>query len=618
MRPFGRGFSRDGDLHDYKESVRVATIAALAACTAAGSGFGKTLTADANGTLTVDGVLLVAGDRVLVKNQVAGADNGIYVVTAAGVAGGGGSPWILTRAVDFDDAADVTAGAMVPIEDGTLAEGVWQLATNNPITLDTSVLTFTMGPAGFVPTTRTLTAGGGLTGGGDLSADRTFDVGAGTGITVNADDVAVDQATAFAWMGDHSWGLSAAPAPGVDSRHIRFIGQTSAGLRNIDIRNEADAGTDTYRLRINDNGGNPMVVFDAAGIAGLTYVNGGAVGQQLQLYLDSATPVGGDVVGDIQFYGNDDTPAKKRMGGVECQVTLNTAGASRGQVYIYSCVNGAISTNLQIAPGLVTANGPLSVLAATSTVTYINNGAVGPTLELRHTRTNDGVANDEAGTIDFYAWDDAGAGGSAQQFGRIQCLAVDVVSGSEDGAFLFQVPIAGSAVTTILRLDRGNSYFYTNFSLAPVGEPIVSTGGADSYSVRLSGYANGTNLRNIDILNECDAGADTYRLRINNNAGAQLAVFGTTAAGLRTFGLFGSEAVQPAALVQTYATADRTLAADTAADLGAFTGGAVGFLNAAERDNIRTQFNALRVDMDDLKQFVNSLVDDLQGLGLEQ
>jgi hypothetical protein len=35
-------------------------------------------------------------------------------------------------------------------------------------------------------------AGAGLTGGGDLSADRTFDVGAGTGITVNANDVALD------------------------------------------------------------------------------------------------------------------------------------------------------------------------------------------------------------------------------------------------------------------------------------------------------------------------------------------------------------------------------------------------------------------------------------------
>lgn len=45
------------------------------------------------------------------------------------------------------------------------------------------------------PETRIITAGQGLIGGGDLSSDRTLNVGAGTGITVNADDIAVDVAT---------------------------------------------------------------------------------------------------------------------------------------------------------------------------------------------------------------------------------------------------------------------------------------------------------------------------------------------------------------------------------------------------------------------------------------
>lgn len=49
--------------------------------------------------------------------------------------------------------------------------------------------------ADVVPITRTVTAGAGLTGGGDLSANRTFDVGAGTGITVNVNDVALDTAS---------------------------------------------------------------------------------------------------------------------------------------------------------------------------------------------------------------------------------------------------------------------------------------------------------------------------------------------------------------------------------------------------------------------------------------
>ena len=53
-------------------------------------------------------------------------------------------------------------------------------------------VTITPAAIGAVPTTTTVTAGAGLTGGGDLSANRTFDVGAGTGITVNANDVALD------------------------------------------------------------------------------------------------------------------------------------------------------------------------------------------------------------------------------------------------------------------------------------------------------------------------------------------------------------------------------------------------------------------------------------------
>ena len=43
----------------------------------------------------------------------------------------------------------------------------------------------------------TLTAGAGLTGGGDITASRTFAVGAGTGITVNADDIAITGAGAL-------------------------------------------------------------------------------------------------------------------------------------------------------------------------------------------------------------------------------------------------------------------------------------------------------------------------------------------------------------------------------------------------------------------------------------
>ncbi len=50
-----------------------------------------------------------------------------------------------------------------------------------------------------------INSGNGLTGGGDLTASRTLNVGAGAGITVNADDVAVNQGYGFAWTANHSW-----------------------------------------------------------------------------------------------------------------------------------------------------------------------------------------------------------------------------------------------------------------------------------------------------------------------------------------------------------------------------------------------------------------------------
>ncbi|WP_430736414.1 phage tail protein [Pseudomonas anguilliseptica] len=83
---------------DSKQSVRVATTANIAL----------------TGLQTVDGVVLAAGDRVLVKNQAAAKDNGIYIA-AQGV-------W--PRAADADINAEVTPGLVMHIEQGaTLAVG---------------------------------------------------------------------------------------------------------------------------------------------------------------------------------------------------------------------------------------------------------------------------------------------------------------------------------------------------------------------------------------------------------------------------------------------------------------------------------------------------------------
>lgn len=125
---------------DVKASCIVATTEALPACTPAGSGVGKTLTADGVGVLTIDGIATVLNDRILVKNQVTGSDNGIYKVTTEGEVG---VAFVLTRAIDFDEDVEVTAAAYTFIEKGTtLADQGWVLTTDDPITVDTTALVF--------------------------------------------------------------------------------------------------------------------------------------------------------------------------------------------------------------------------------------------------------------------------------------------------------------------------------------------------------------------------------------------------------------------------------------------------------------------------------------------
>lgn len=84
------------------------------------------------GEQTLDAVLTSAS-RVLVKDQTAGAENGIYV-SAAGA-------W--TRATDFDSSADAEPMCQVAVSEGT-ANGnkIFALTTNGPITLGTTALVF--------------------------------------------------------------------------------------------------------------------------------------------------------------------------------------------------------------------------------------------------------------------------------------------------------------------------------------------------------------------------------------------------------------------------------------------------------------------------------------------
>ena len=123
---------------DVKEAVKVATTGGLAGTYATG---GQTLTANSNGAIQVDGVTLSASDRVLLRAQADGTQNGIYTVTTVG---DGSNPFVLTRALDFNTSAEVGAGAFMFVEQGTANAGKSFIQSVSGPTLDTDALTFSV------------------------------------------------------------------------------------------------------------------------------------------------------------------------------------------------------------------------------------------------------------------------------------------------------------------------------------------------------------------------------------------------------------------------------------------------------------------------------------------
>jgi hypothetical protein len=143
----GGGGGSGGGSGAYKSPVRAATVSTLPTNTRSGN----VLTASANGALpAIDGVTLEADNRLLVKNEATGANNGLYVVTSVGSAS---TPWVLTRAEDANTDALVVPNLLVFVQEGTSnGDTGFLLTTNATITLNTTALTFSraMGGAGGV------------------------------------------------------------------------------------------------------------------------------------------------------------------------------------------------------------------------------------------------------------------------------------------------------------------------------------------------------------------------------------------------------------------------------------------------------------------------------------
>lgn len=127
--------------------VNYASTANLSVTYANGTlGVGATLTATASGVLTLDGATPILAQRVLIKDQTAQAQNGVYTVTAPGTLV---TPFILTRAIDYDQSAEISAGDGFYVISGSSQNNTtWVQQTPAPVTVGTTALVFTQFSAG--------------------------------------------------------------------------------------------------------------------------------------------------------------------------------------------------------------------------------------------------------------------------------------------------------------------------------------------------------------------------------------------------------------------------------------------------------------------------------------
>jgi len=124
----------------------VATTAALPSCTYSNgsSGVGATLTAASNGALVIDGVTMGIRGRILVKDQAAPAQNGLYVMTTVG---DGSNAFVLTRAQDMQYDNEFSKRLIFVVSGTSNAGKAWSCTTDTPV-IGTDAINFTSFPLG--------------------------------------------------------------------------------------------------------------------------------------------------------------------------------------------------------------------------------------------------------------------------------------------------------------------------------------------------------------------------------------------------------------------------------------------------------------------------------------
>ena len=343
---------------DIKKSVKVATTARI------NVRFENDAPISGSATTVIDGVTLINGDRVLVKDQGTGTDNreknGIWIV---------GSTW--TRASDANSSDKVSPGMFVFIEEGTAnADTGWVLTNNGSIVLGTTKLDFTQfsgGGGGSISAGANLNKVGSslnlnnnISLNGDTASTSTTTgtlvVTGGVGVSgsINARGIGIggymDGGT---WYGPTS--IIANP-----SMKLGSIG-TIGGYGGTGLTNATSASTST-------NTGT-LVVEGGVGISGCLNIGG---------YVTN-TLIGGYVVGNTSFgVGQPSTSTSSGTlvvtGGVGVSGRVSANNVQATAIGNVTAGTGAFTTLSSSSTTTMTANIPST---STSTGTLVVTGGIG-------------------------------------------------------------------------------------------------------------------------------------------------------------------------------------------------------------------------------------------------
>ncbi|PKH35127.1 hypothetical protein BI292_25975 [Pseudomonas sp. 43NM1] len=330
---------------DSKQSVRVATTANIALA----------------GLLTIDGIALAAGDRVLVKNQTVAKDNGLYLA-AAGV-------W--KRAEDADTNAEVTSALLVAVEQGgALADTRWQLVTDGVIVLGTTPLVFQDVTQGYAPINSPAFLG--------APTANTAEPGnnsrqvANTEFVASAVEKAVNGATTVSVAGSGSTLLTAAQV----RAGVLYLNGTLTGNKTVIVPTEparfqvCNTTTGPFTLTVKTAAGSGILVTQS--MCSLLFCDGASVFLQQS---DFVSPI---------FRGVPRTPLPPRF-DVSDQVMSASAVSSRGQQYsTFTAFDGPLHGTVGHVGGVVHCSGSGGANAYSLPSTAANNIPPGATVRVQN------------------------------------------------------------------------------------------------------------------------------------------------------------------------------------------------------------------------------------------